>query len=150
MWSDWLVFCDCGFSLSALWCPLSVPIVLLGFLLPWMWGISSRLLQQVQLLLLTLDMGYLLTAAPPDLGHGVAPLRHSSTPRPPLLHCKTIWRFLKNLWIKQPCDTAVPLPGVYPEEPGLKKTHVSHCSLQHYLQWLEHGSNLDVHRQMNE
>ena len=49
--------------------------LLLGFLLPWMWGISSRLLQQVQLLLLTLDMGYLLTATLPDLGHGVAPLR---------------------------------------------------------------------------
>ena len=45
-WSDWLVVCDCGFSLSALWCPLSVPTVLLGFLLPWMWGISSQLLQQ--------------------------------------------------------------------------------------------------------
>ena len=46
MWSDWLVFCDCGFSLSALWCPLSVPTILLGFLLPWTLGISSRLLQQ--------------------------------------------------------------------------------------------------------
>ena len=46
MWSDWLVVCDCGFSLSALWCSLSAPIILLGFLLPWTWGISSRLLQQ--------------------------------------------------------------------------------------------------------
>ena len=33
MWSDWLVFCDCGFSLSALWCPLSMPPVLMGLLL---------------------------------------------------------------------------------------------------------------------
>ena len=31
----------------------------------------------------------------------------------------------------------------------LKKTHVSHYSLQHYLQQLEHRSNLDVHQQMN-
>ena len=31
----------------------------------------------------------------------------------------------------------------------LKETHVSHCSLQHYLQSLEHGSNLDAHEQMN-
>ena len=46
MWSDCLVVCDCGFSLSALWCPLSGPTILLGFLLPWTWGISSRLLQQ--------------------------------------------------------------------------------------------------------
>ena len=44
MWLDWLVFCDCGFSLSALWCPLSVPTVLLGFLWPWTWGFSSWLL----------------------------------------------------------------------------------------------------------
>ena len=36
----------CGFSLSAFWCPLSAPTVLLGFLLPWTWGISSRLTQQ--------------------------------------------------------------------------------------------------------
>ena len=25
MWSDWQVFCYCGFSLSAIWCPLSAP-----------------------------------------------------------------------------------------------------------------------------
>ena len=60
MWSDWLAICDCGFSLSALWCPLSVPTILLGFPLPWTWGISSRLLQKS-------------TAAAPYLGHGVAP-----------------------------------------------------------------------------
>ena len=46
VWLDWLVFCECGFSVSALWCPLATPTILLGFLLPWMWGISSQLLQQ--------------------------------------------------------------------------------------------------------
>ena len=45
MWSGWLVCCDCGFRLSALWCPLLAPTVLLGFLLPWTWGTSSRLLR---------------------------------------------------------------------------------------------------------
>ena len=60
LWSDWLVFCDYGFSVPALWCPLSTPTVLLGFLLPWTWGISSRLLQQS-------------TATAPYLGQGVAP-----------------------------------------------------------------------------
>ena len=60
MWSDWLVVCDCGFSLSALWCPFSVPTVLFGFLLPWTWGISSWLLQQS-------------TATAPYLGRRVAP-----------------------------------------------------------------------------
>ena len=82
MWSDWLVVCDCSFTLPALSCPLSVPTVLLGFLLPgtWVsphsclpwpctWGISSRPL------LLTLDVGYLLSAScratqpPPLLQH---------------------------------------------------------------------------------
>ena len=42
VWSDWLVVCDHGFSLSALWCLLSVPTVLLGFVLPWLWGSSSQ------------------------------------------------------------------------------------------------------------
>ena len=46
MWTDWLVSCDYGFSVSALWCILVTPTVLLGFVLPWTWGISSRLLQQ--------------------------------------------------------------------------------------------------------
>ena len=46
MWSDWLFVYDCGFSLSAFWCPLSAPAILVGFLLPWMWGITLWLLQQ--------------------------------------------------------------------------------------------------------
>ena len=62
MWSDWLVVCDCGFSVSAFWCPLSAPTDSLGFLLPWTWGISSRLLQQS-------------AATAPYLGCGVAPLQ---------------------------------------------------------------------------
>ena len=59
--TDWLVVCECGFSLSALWCPLSAPTTLLGFLLPWTWVISSLLLQQS-------------TVAAPYLGSRVAPL----------------------------------------------------------------------------
>ena len=30
VWLDWLVFCDYGFSVSALWCPLAIPTILLG------------------------------------------------------------------------------------------------------------------------
>ena len=33
--------------------------------------------------------------------------------------------------------------------PKLKRTHVPQYSLQHFLQWLGHGSNRDVHRQMS-
>ena len=65
MWSDRLVFCDYGFRVSALWCPLTAPTILLGFLLTWTWGISSWLLQQS-------------TAAAPYLGRGVSPHSHPS------------------------------------------------------------------------
>ena len=68
VWLDWLVVCDYGFSVSALWYPLATPTVLLGFLLPWMWGISSRLLQQS-------------AATAPYLGQGVSPHHCPSWPR---------------------------------------------------------------------
>ena len=45
MWLDWLVFCDYGLCVCPLM-PLATPTILLGFLLPWTWGISSGLLQQ--------------------------------------------------------------------------------------------------------
>ena len=66
VWLDWLVFCEYGFSVSALWCPLATPTILLRFLLPWAWVISSRLLQQS-------------AAAAPYLGQGVCP------------HCRPSW-----------------------------------------------------------
>ena len=47
---------------------------------------------------------------------------------------KMVWKFLKKLGIKPPYDPAIPLLGIYPEETQLKRTQVSHCSLQHYLQ----------------
>ena len=73
-----------------------------------------------------------------------------------LLHCwweceliqpliKTVWRFLKKLGIKPPYDPAIPRLGIYPEETKIEKETRIHCSLQNYLQQLEHGSNLDVH-----
>ena len=62
VWLDWLVFYEYRFSVSALWCPLATPTILLGFLLPWAWGISSWLLQQS-------------TAAAAYLGRGVSPYK---------------------------------------------------------------------------
>ena len=64
---------------------LTTPTVLLGLLLPWSWvslhGCSSKL----QLLLLTFDEGYLLTATPPELERRVAPLGSLAPTQPPLL-----------------------------------------------------------------
>ena len=48
-------------------CPLATPTILLGFLLPWAWGISARLLQQS-------------AAIAPYLGWGVSPHRTPSWP----------------------------------------------------------------------
>ena len=56
-----------------------------------------------------------------------------------------VWRFLKKLDIKPPYDSEIPLQGVHLKEAKIEKTHVSHYSLQHYLQEPEHGSKLDVH-----
>ena len=68
----WLVFCQYGFSVFALWCPLARPTVLLGFLLPWvsLQGCSSK----AQPLLLILHEGYPLTATLSDLQRGIGPL----------------------------------------------------------------------------
>ena len=65
VWLDWLVFCDYGFSVSVLWCLLATPTILLGFPLPWAWGISSWLFQQ--------------SIAAPYLGRRVSP------------HCHLFW-----------------------------------------------------------
>ena len=96
LWLDWLVFFDYGFSGSALWFPLVTPTILLGFLVPGrgvsLHGCSSK----AQPLLLTLDKGYLLMAAPPDLECGVVllsplhpaaatPWKWGSSSRPPPL-----------------------------------------------------------------
>ena len=86
MWLDWLVFCDYGFSVSALRCPLATPTVLLGFLLPCMWGISSQLLQQS-------------TATAPYLGRGVSP------------HHRPSWPWTWSSSSRPSCNTQPPLLG---------------------------------------
>jgi len=93
VWLDWLVFCDYGFSVPALWCPLATPTVLLEFLLPWMWGISSQLLQRS-------------AASAPYLGWGVTPHHCPSWPwtwnsssRPSCVRTATNFNFFLN-WRK--------------------------------------------------
>ena len=62
---------------------------------------------------------------------------------------RTVQTVLKKLQIKLLYDPAIPLLDIYPEKTVTQKTHVPQCSLKHYLQLSGHGSNLDVHRQMN-
>ena len=53
---------------------------------------------------------------------------------------KIVWRSLRKLGIK-PLQTQQSHSQAYIlRKPKLKKTHVSQCSLQHYLQQLGHGS----------
>ena len=54
-----------------------------------------------------------------------------------------------KLGIKLPYDPAILLLGICPEETIIEKDTCTQCSLQHWLQELGHGSNLDVHWQMN-
>ena len=80
--TDWLVVCDCGFSLSALWFPLSLslPTLLFGFLLPWTWGISSWLLLQSAAAAAYLGSKVAPLSCCPWFGRGVVPLCHASAP----------------------------------------------------------------------
>ena len=84
MWLDWLVFCDYGLCVCPLM-PLATPTILLGFLLPWTWGISSGLLQQS-------------TAAAPYLGRGVSPHSHPSWP----------WTWSSSSWPSCTCAATAP------------------------------------------
>ena len=71
--------------MSALWCPLATPSILLGFLLPWAWGISSWLLQQSAAAAPYLGRGASPHCRPPDLERGVAPLGPPGPAQPLLL-----------------------------------------------------------------
>ena len=48
---------------------------------------------------------------------------------------RTVWRFLKKLGIKPPCDPTFPLLGVYPEETKTEKVTCIPLFIEHYLQW---------------
>ena len=77
-----------------------------------------------------------------------------------LLHCwweckwiqplwKMVWRFFKNLGIKLSYDPAIPLLVIYSEETKIERDTCITLFSPAQLQSLEHGSNLDVHWEMN-
>ena len=72
---------------SALWCLSQHLLSYLGFSYLGR-GVSLHCCSsKAQLLLLTLEDGYLVTIAPPDLERGVAPLGPPAPTQPPLLGC---------------------------------------------------------------
>ena len=60
-----------------------------------------------------------------------------------------VWRSLKKLGIKPPYDPAIPLLGIYPEETKIEKDIFIPVFIAALFTIARHGSNLDVHRQMN-
>ena len=52
----------------------------------------------------------------------------------------------EKLEIELPYDPAISLLGKHTEETRIERDSVPQCSLQHCLQYLGHGSNLDVYR----
>ena len=80
VWLDWLVFCDYGFSVFAL---LQHLPSYLGFSYLGCWVSLHSCSSKAWLLLLTLDEGYLLTAIPPNLERGIAPLGPPAPSQPP-------------------------------------------------------------------
>ena len=62
---------------------------------------------------------------------------------------KMVWRFLKKLGIKSLYDPAIPLLGKYPKETKIEKDPCIPLFIAALLTVVEHGSNLDVHRQVN-
>ena len=61
---------------------------------------------------------------------------------------RTVWRYLRKLYIELPYDPAVALLGIYLDKTFLEKDNAPACSLQHYSQQPGHGNNPNVHQQM--
>ena len=55
----------------------------------------------------------------------------------------------QKLGIKPPYDSAIPLPDIHPEETKIEKETCIPLFTAALFTVLEHGSNLDAHRQMN-
>ena len=62
---------------------------------------------------------------------------------------RTAWRFLKKLKTELPYDPAIPLPGKYPEKNMVQKDTCTPMFIVALFTIAKHGSNLNVHRQMN-
>ena len=59
---------------------------------------------------------------------------------------RTVWRYLRKLYIELPYDPAIPLLGIYPDKTFLEKKDT--CMFI-AAQEPRHGNNLNVYQQMN-
>ena len=76
-----------------------------------------------------------------------------------LMHCwwgcvlvqplwRTVWSYIRKLYIELPYDPATPLLNIYSDKTFLEKTHAPTYSLQHCSQKPRHGNNPNVHQQI--
>ena len=62
---------------------------------------------------------------------------------------RTVWRFLKKLEIQLPYDPAISLLGIHTEETRRERDTCTPMFIAALFIIARHGSNLDVHQQMN-
>ena len=62
---------------------------------------------------------------------------------------KVVWKLLKKLGIRPPYDPAIALLGIYPEETKTEEDTCTPMFAAALFTLVRHGSNLDVHRQVN-
>ena len=60
---------------------------------------------------------------------------------------RTVWRFLKALKIELPCDTIIPLLGIYPEKAVIQKHTCIPMFIAALFTAAKDGSDLNVYRQ---
>ena len=60
-----------------------------------------------------------------------------------------MWRVFKKLEIELPYDPAVPLLGIHTEETRIERDTCTPIFIAALFIIAGHGSNLDVHQQMN-
>ena len=61
----------------------------------------------------------------------------------------TVWRFLKKLELELPYDPVIPLLGIHSEETIIERDTCTPMFIAALFIIAGHGSNLDVHQQMN-
>ena len=61
-----------------------------------------------------------------------------------------MWRFLKKLEIELSYDLAIPLLGIHTEETTIERDMCTPMFIAGLFIMPGHGSNLDVHQQINE
>ena len=61
---------------------------------------------------------------------------------------RTVWRYLKNLYIELPYDPTIPLLGIYPDKTFLEKNTCAYMFIADLFTIGKTWKNPNVHQQM--